>query len=142
MTGRLHEQNRQRLVIAKRVRGNTVMFTRLNEFLQRLGLPRVTYTRDSQLYTRAAPQGLSISDLRGKAAAEEQDHWSRIGNWIEHQLAQRQGGCSGPGWRADRGRSPQSRRARPEAAPTIAFTPRRSASRAAQTRMEPRPLAG
>ena len=91
MTGRLHEQNKQLLVVANRVRANTVMFSRLNEFLQGLGLPRVTYTRDSQLCTRAAAQGLAISDLRGKPAAEEQDHWSRIGNWIEHQLAQRQG---------------------------------------------------
>ena len=76
MTGRLREQNKQLLVIANRVRHNTVMFSRLNEFLQDLGLPRVTYTRDSQLYTRCAAQGLGISDLQGKAVAAEREHVS------------------------------------------------------------------
>lgn len=86
MTGCLRESNKQLLVVANRVRRNTVMFRRLNEFLQELGLPRVTYARDSQLYTRAAAQGLGISDLKGAQVAEEKEHWNRIGAWIEHQL--------------------------------------------------------
>jgi chromosome partitioning protein len=86
VTGCLKEQNKQLLVIANRVRRNTVMFSRLNEFLQELGLPRVTYTRDSQLYTRAAAQGLGISDLKGARVNDEREHWARIGGWIEHQL--------------------------------------------------------
>ncbi|MEE4662097.1 MAG: ParA family protein [Halieaceae bacterium] len=90
LTGRLREQNKQLLVIANRVRRNTVMFGKLNAFLAELGLPRVTYTRDSQLYTRAAAQGLGIADLSGKASEREQAHWGRIGGWIEHQLVLRQ----------------------------------------------------
>ena len=86
LTGCLREQNKQLLVIANRVRRNTVMFSRLNDFLKELGLPRVTYTRDSQLYTRAAAQGMGISDLSGAQAEDEKAHWSRIGGWIEHQL--------------------------------------------------------
>jgi chromosome partitioning protein len=87
ITGCLRERNKQVLVIANRVRRNTVMFSKLNEFLQKLGLPRVTYTRDSQLYTRAAAQGLGISDLKSAQAQPEQEHWARIGGWIEHQLS-------------------------------------------------------
>jgi chromosome partitioning protein len=86
MTGRLREHNKQLLVIANRVRRNTIMFRKLNQFLNELGLPRVTYTRDSQLYTRAAAQGLGISDLAGAQVEPEKAHWSRIGGWIEHQL--------------------------------------------------------
>ncbi len=89
MTGALREQNKQLLVIANRVRRNTIMFSTLNKFLEELGLPRVTYTRDSQLYTRAAAQGLGIPDLRGSQVAQEKTHWDRIGGWIEHQLALR-----------------------------------------------------
>lgn len=90
MTGALREQNKQLLVIANRVRRNTIMFSTLNKFLAELGLPRVTYTRDSQLYTRAAAQGMGISDLSGKQVEEEKTHWNRIGGWIEHQLQLRQ----------------------------------------------------
>jgi len=89
ITGCLRERNKQLLVIANRVRRNTVMFARLNEFLQELGLPRVTYTRDSQLYTRAAAQGMGVSDLSQKEADSEREHWNRIGLWIEYQLSQR-----------------------------------------------------
>ncbi len=89
LTGSLREQNKQLLVIANRVRRNTVMFGKLNTFLSELGLPRITYTRDSQLYTRAAAQGMGVTDFTGKAAAQEKDHWRRIGGWIEHQLALR-----------------------------------------------------
>jgi chromosome partitioning protein len=89
MTGCLRERNKQVLVIANRVRSNTIMFSKLNEFLQKLGLPRVTYTRDSQLYTRAAAQGLGISDLKGARVTAEQEHWARIGGWIEQQLSLR-----------------------------------------------------
>jgi chromosome partitioning protein len=87
ITGCLRERNKQVLVIANRVRSNTVMFSKLNDFLQKLGLPRVTYTRDSQLYTRAAAQGLGISDLKTAQAQPEQEHWARIGGWIEHRLS-------------------------------------------------------
>lgn len=90
MTGCLKEQNKQLLVIANRVRRNTVMFAELNRFLEKLGLPRVTYTRDTQLYTRAAAGGLGISDLKDSRSREEREHWSRIGAWIERQLQLRQ----------------------------------------------------
>ena len=86
MTGRLREKNKQLLVIANRVRRNTIVFGKLNEFLREMGLPRVTFTRDSQLYTRAAAQGLGIRDLKGKSVEVEKEHWSRIGGWIDHQL--------------------------------------------------------
>ena len=86
MTGSLREQQKQLLVIANRVRRNTIMFSKLNGFLNDLGLPRVTYTRDSQLYTRAAAQGMAIWDLQGAHVEKEKAHWARIGGWIEHQL--------------------------------------------------------
>jgi chromosome partitioning protein len=87
ISGILREKNKQLLVVANRVRRNTIMFRRLNEFLNQLGLPRVTYTRDSQLYTRAAAQGLGICDLEGSNAEDEKGHWARMGGWVEHQLS-------------------------------------------------------
>ena len=87
LTGCLRERNKQLLVIANRVRTNTVMFNKLNEFLQQLGLPRVTCIHDSQLYTRSAAQGLGIADIARSQAAQEKDRWVAIGSWIENQFA-------------------------------------------------------
>ncbi len=85
MTGCLRDSHKQVLVVANRVRKNTVMFGKLNSFLKELGLPRVTYTRDSQLYTRAAATGLGIADIANAQAETERNHWTRIGSWIENQ---------------------------------------------------------
>ncbi len=87
ITACLRENNKKILVIANRVRKNTVMFGELNNFLRELGLPRVTYTRDSQLYTRAAAAGLGIADIGNAQAEREREHWVRIGSWIENQFA-------------------------------------------------------
>jgi chromosome partitioning protein len=87
---KLREDSAQILIVANRIRRNTVMFARLNAFLQELGLPRVTYIRDSQLYTRTAEQGLGICDIANARATRERDHWTRIGSWIENRLAIRE----------------------------------------------------
>jgi chromosome partitioning protein len=87
LSGLLREDSRQVLVVANRVRQNTVMFRQLNAYLRDLGMPRVTYIRDSQLYTRAAEQGLGICDVSGSRAAKERNHWARIGSWIENRFA-------------------------------------------------------
>jgi chromosome partitioning protein len=87
ISGLLREHSRRILVVANRVRKNTLMFKHLNSYLQSLDLPRVTYIRDSQLYTQAAEVGLGISDLRGSRSALERNHWMRIGSWIENRFA-------------------------------------------------------
>jgi chromosome partitioning protein len=87
LTGILRERNKQLLVIANRVRTNTVMFRKLSQFLQQLGLPGITCIHDSQLYTRSAAQGLGISDIARSQAIQEKDRWVKIGCWIEDQFA-------------------------------------------------------
>jgi chromosome partitioning protein len=89
ISGYLRDRNKQVLVVANRARRNTVMFAKLNQFLRELGLPSITYTRDSQLYHRAAAQGLGIADIANSQAKEEKVHWTRIGNWIEARAALR-----------------------------------------------------
>ena len=65
------------------------MFRTLNEFLAGLGLPRVTSIRDSQLYPRAAAQGLGIADIARRQAEKEKDSWIQLGSWIENEFALR-----------------------------------------------------
>jgi chromosome partitioning protein len=87
LTGCLREGNRRLLVIANRVRTNTVMFRELNQFLQQLGLPEVTCIHDSQLYNHSAAQGLGIADITRSEAVDEKNRWVEIGSWIENQFA-------------------------------------------------------
>jgi chromosome partitioning protein len=87
ITGCLRDGNKQLLVIANRARSNNLMFDKLDRFLQTLGLPRVTHTRDSQLYTRAAALGLGVVDFSHTKATEEKDRWIEIGCWIENHFA-------------------------------------------------------
>jgi chromosome partitioning protein len=86
MSGLMRETSKQILVVANRVRKNTVMFRQLSDYLENLGLPRVTYTRDSQLYPRAAELGLGICDGSGSRLRVEKEHWGRIGAWIERRF--------------------------------------------------------
>jgi chromosome partitioning protein len=92
LSGLLRDSDKQILVVANRVRRNTVMFRQLSDYLQESGLPRVTYTRDSQFYTRAAALGLGICDGSGSRLKAEKDHWARIGAWIEHRCGDRHAG--------------------------------------------------
>lgn len=94
LTGCLRESSKQLLVVANRTRANTVMYATLNEFLLELGLPRVTHTRDTQLYTRAAAKGLGVADLSRSQANPEKDRWVRIGSWIENYFALRANNAS------------------------------------------------
>lgn len=95
ITGCLRESNKRLLVVANRVRTNTLMFRELDRYLQQLGLPRAASISDSQLYTRAAAQGLGIPDLGRSRTETEKDRWVQIGSWIENQFAiQSQGGGS------------------------------------------------
>ncbi len=89
ITGCLRERNKQVLVIANRVKTNTVLFKELNKFLTDRGVPLVTNMRDTQLYPRASAQGLGIADLSRSQGEVEKDRWVRLGSWIENQFAMR-----------------------------------------------------
>lgn len=89
LSGCLRDSNKKLLVIGNRVRKNTIMFAELSDFLRQIGMPGVTFIRDSQLYTRSAARGLGIVDIASYQAREEKERWMRIGAWVEHQLGMR-----------------------------------------------------
>ena len=93
ITGCLRERNKQVLVIANRVKTNTLMFKQLNQFLHDRQVPLVTHMRDSQLYPRYFARGLAIADLARSSAEAEKDRWVRLGSWIENQFALRASGA-------------------------------------------------
>ena len=88
LTGFPREPGKQLLVIANRVRANTVMYAKLKRFINDLRLPWITHVRDCQLYPRIAAQGLGIADLSRSEGREEKDCWVRIGAWIESRFTE------------------------------------------------------
>jgi chromosome partitioning protein len=70
-------------LVANRVRGNTTIYTLLEDFLVDAELPFVTTLRDSQNYVRAAARGIGIFEMGPAAVAKDLEQWRPLINWIE-----------------------------------------------------------
>lgn len=88
MTGCFRTEGKKLLVVANRIRRNTLMFDKLNRFLAQLDLPRVACIRDTQMYPQTMELGLGISDLNSQKTNRERRRWNQLGDWIEHQFVE------------------------------------------------------
>jgi len=73
-------------VVANRVKKNTLIYQKLQKFLNSLNIPFVTSLRDTQHYVRASEHGLGLADF------EQRDHkdkneWAPLIEWLEQQIA-------------------------------------------------------
>lgn len=69
-------------LVGSRVNSRTVAAVKLAEFMQQTELPIVAYLRNSQVYTSAAEQGLSIFDMRPSQVAQDIEQWSVLIDWV------------------------------------------------------------
>ena len=69
-------------VVGMRVDARTRAAAELERFLDGLGLPVLTYLRDTQNYVQAAAHGLSIFDLPPSRAAQDWEQWQPIQRWL------------------------------------------------------------
>jgi chromosome partitioning protein len=69
-------------VVANRVRKNTLIYAKLERFLNSLQIPFVTSLRDTQFYVRASEHGLGIVDLEDARERDGQD-WSPLLDWLD-----------------------------------------------------------
>lgn len=53
----------------------------LERFLDDVGLPVLTYLRDTQNYVQAAAHGMTLFDLPPSRVQKDLEQWSAIGNW-------------------------------------------------------------
>lgn len=81
--GRLKQDKHLVGLVANRVRGNTNIYSRLENFLIDADLPFVTSLRDSQNYVRAAERGSGIFEMGPAAVAKDLEQWRPLINWIE-----------------------------------------------------------
>lgn len=69
-------------LVGSRVNSRTHAAVGLAEFMTETGFPVLAYLRNSQVYTTAAEQGLSIFDMRPSLVAQDIEQWSVLLDWI------------------------------------------------------------
>ena len=70
-------------IVGMRVDARTRAAGELDRFLGELGLPVVTFLRDTQNYVQAAAHGLTIFDLPASRAAQDWEQWRSLTEWAE-----------------------------------------------------------
>ena len=82
LEGKVSRKETKVVVIANRVRENTLVYQSLEKFLKSLKIPFITSLRDTQNYIRAADQGLGIFELAPSSVYADLDQWDPLINWI------------------------------------------------------------
>lgn len=72
-------------VVANRVKKNTLIYQKLERFLQSLNIPFITSFRDTQHYVRASEHGLGLADFN-QTDAKDKSEWEPMLEWIEEQI--------------------------------------------------------
>lgn len=70
-------------LVGSRVNSRTNAAVGLAEFMDQTGFPVLAYLRNSQVYTTAAEQGLSIFDMRPSIVAQDIEQWSVLLDWVK-----------------------------------------------------------
>lgn len=80
-------QNRDKriAVIANRSRANTLIYKRLEKFLNSLEIPFIATLRDTQNYIRAAEEGVGIFEMDEKKVTKDLLSWQPILDWVERR---------------------------------------------------------
>lgn len=71
-------------LVGSRVNSRTHAAVGLAEFMDDTGFPVLAYLRNSQVYTTAAEQGLSIFELRPSLVAQDIEQWSVLLEWVHN----------------------------------------------------------
>jgi chromosome partitioning protein len=74
-------------LVGSRVNSRTNAAVGLAEFMDQTGFPVLAYLRNSQVYTTAAEQGLSIFDMRPSLVEQDIEQWSVLLDWVKQATA-------------------------------------------------------
>ena len=83
LIGKVRSSGIQVGVVANRVNRNTMIYHKLERFLNTLKLPFVTSLRDTQHYVRAVGSGLGVHELWDRRAKQDLMHWQPLFRWLE-----------------------------------------------------------
>lgn len=76
-------------VVANRVKKNTLIYQKLERFLNSLNIPFITSLRDTQHYVRASEHGLGLADFEHRDDKDKLE-WQPMLDWIEEQIRSKQ----------------------------------------------------
>lgn len=88
VVGRIEQRAERVAVIANRTKKNTLVFSKLQQFLNSLGIPFLTTLRDTQNYVHASELGLSIHELDARSTRQDVRDWEALINWLEQRPQQ------------------------------------------------------
>lgn len=71
-------------IIGMRVDPRTIAADKLREFVSGLGLPVLTYLRDTQNYIHLAARGLTLFDVAPSRVEKDLQQWQPICDWLDH----------------------------------------------------------
>jgi chromosome partitioning protein len=77
------------VIVANRVKKNTLIFQKLERFLNSLNIPFITSFRDTQHYVRASEHGLGLADFDQNDNKDTLE-WQPMLEWIEEQIRSKQ----------------------------------------------------
>lgn len=83
LVSRVSREKTRIAVVANRVREHTLIYHSLERFLGTLGIPFLTSLRDTQLYIRAAEQGLGLFELPAYEVRHDLEQWQPLLAWLE-----------------------------------------------------------
>lgn len=75
-------------VVANRVKENTVVYHKLDSFLQSLKIPFIATFRDTQNYIRAAERGVGIFEMAPSAVSQDLEQWEPLIKWLHSKRSQ------------------------------------------------------
>lgn len=70
-------------VVGMRVDARTRSAAQLERFLESVGLPVLTYLRDTQNYVQVAAHGMTVFDLSESRAGQDWAQWLPLINWVD-----------------------------------------------------------
>jgi chromosome partitioning protein len=87
LLGRVRARNIKVAVVANRVRSSMPVYEPLERFLRSLSLPFLTRISDSDVYIRAAEEGLGVFEMDAHATAAEREQFLPIVRWLDSHHA-------------------------------------------------------
>ncbi len=78
-----HATKAQTGLVGMRVDARTIAAEKLHEFVDSLGLPVLTYLRDTQIYVHLAAHGLTLFDVAPGRVEKDLEQWRSLCQWLD-----------------------------------------------------------
>ncbi|MEL6870962.1 MAG: ParA family protein [Pseudomonadota bacterium] len=86
--GKIQRKQAKIAVVGNRVRENTLIFDELDDYLEHMKVPYLTWLRDAQNYVRAYTRGLGIFELPEYLAWPDTEQWEPLLKWLRSKRSQ------------------------------------------------------